>query len=186
MSGGWHRPAVLPIRAITAEARRTTLRDRGNFTRSAAIRRFAVPALIARFGYLIQWLVNQLKNSDPRTDPVSQCTTSGSHCLQPRGEGQRDKRFVPDPAHGVGVDCDHAGDQSCSARRCRQKRHVAAAPSPCRSPIEMSPASPIEMSLGQAVVATFGVACDGGDSNERAGADAASCSDRSIRRSSDG
>ena len=34
--------------------------------------------------------------------------------------------------------------------------------------------SPIEMSLGQAVVETFGVACDDGDPNERTGADAAS------------
>jgi hypothetical protein len=37
----------------------------------------------------------------------------------------------------------------------------------------MSPASPIEMSLGQAVVATFAVTCDGGEADERAGADAA-------------
>ncbi len=56
----------------------------------------------------------------------------------------------------------------------------------CRSPIEMSPASPIEMSLGQAVVATFGVACDGGDPDERTGADAASCADRSVGQSADG
>ena len=83
---GRHRSAVLPHSGITPQH---VERPRRDFTRSAAIRRFAVPALIARFGYLIQWLVNQLKNSDPRTDPVSQCTTSGSHCLQPRGEGQR-------------------------------------------------------------------------------------------------
>ena len=47
----------------------------------------------------------------------------------------------------------------------------------CRSPIEMSLPSPLEMSLGQAVVETFGVACDDGDPNERTGADAASCAD---------
>ena len=49
----------------------------------------------------------------------------------------------------------------------------------CRSPIEMSPASPIEMSLGHAVVETFGVTSDGGDPDERARTDPVACADRS-------
>jgi isoquinoline 1-oxidoreductase subunit beta len=52
----------------------------------------------------------------------------------------------------------------------------------CRSPIEMSPVSPIEMSLRQAVVETFGVTCDDGDPNERSGTDPASYHDRLGRR----
>jgi hypothetical protein len=48
----------------------------------------------------------------------------------------------------------------------------------CRSPIEMSPVSPIEMSLRQAVVETFGVTCDDGDPNERSRTDPASYHDR--------
>src|ERR687885_53149 len=43
----------------------------------------------------------------------------------------------------------------------------------CKSPIEMSPASPIEASLGQSAIGTFGVAYDDGDPDERSGAEPA-------------
>src|SRR5271165_2634238 len=60
-------------------------------------------------------------------------------------------------------------------------KRISAVPS-CRSPIEMSPVPPIEMSLGQAVVEAFGVTCDDGDPNERSGTDPTSCHDRPGRR----
>src|SRR5205823_11380858 len=56
---------------------------------------------------------------------------------------------------------------------------TALASSACRSPIEMSPLSPIEMSPGHAVVETFGVTSDGGDPDERARTDPVACADRS-------
>ena len=48
----------------------------------------------------------------------------------------------------------------------------------CKPPIEMSHASPIEMSREQVVVETFGVTCDDGDPNERPRTDPASYHDQ--------
>src|SRR5271157_2571066 len=70
----------------------------------------------------------------------------------------------------------------CHLYFARRVTFLTCADTACRSPIEMSPVSPIEMSLRQAVVETFGVTCDDGDPNERSGTDPASYHDRLGRR----
>jgi hypothetical protein len=63
-----------------------------------------------------------------------------------------------------------AGRRACPSARCSDRLSVVVviyhnaqrAARACKSSIEMSPASPIEMSLEQAAVETFGMWCDDG------------------------
>ena len=64
-------------------------------------------------------------------------------------------------------------DISNGAKKCLFKRGAA-----CKSPIETSHASPIEMSLRHPGVGTFEVTCDGGcNRDERSGTDPAAADD---------
>ena len=76
--------------------------------------------------------------------------------------------------------------RGCHLYFARRVTFLSCADTACRSPIETSPASPIEMSRSSVCLRLVGVAWDDGDYDELQGADAPAGADRYCRRTAIG